>query len=219
MSTKADFLRRFGPVRPLDALNDRWRECRIPCRDYPDCDPMFTGQFWTSGYYRPGEDPISDDLPWCDIAKDVELSHALAARLYDYVLSSDTDSPYFPCFFRISHCVDFGATFKALLGWRVDPEFEQSRFWDDIKVRPLPPRDRPGGTDFFWDPLDSDVVNEYFGTEELLALRETTTTMRENLTDLRYIAFPEAYVSYPVFWLGRTAHGSWVGLWALRVDT
>jgi hypothetical protein len=215
MSAKNDFLNRFGPIRPLDALNTRWQECRVPCRDYPNCDSMFAGQFWTSGYFLPGQDPAADDLPWAEIAQDVALGHALASRLHAYVVSSDTDTPYFPCFFRLTEELDFGAALKAALGWRVDAEFEHSAFWGDVRVRPLPPESDA----FFWDPLDDDVLDEYYRPAELVALRAVTATMRADLADLRHVTFPESYVTYPVFWLGRTPHGTWVGLWALRVDT
>jgi hypothetical protein len=180
---------------------------------------MFTGQFWTSGYFLPGEDPASGALPWAEIAHDADLSRALAEQLADVQVHSDTDSPYFPCFFRLPERADFGAAFKAALGWQVAPEFEQSPFWGDIQVRPLPPKDAPGGEAFFWDPLDDDVVDEYFSVEALTALRAVTETMRTTLADPRHVSFPEGYVTYPVFWLGRTAHNTWVGLWALRVDT
>jgi hypothetical protein len=180
---------------------------------------MFAGQFWTSGYFLPGEDPFSDDLPWDEIARDVEGSRALAERLQDYVLSSDTDSPYFPCFFRLPGGEDFATAFKAALGWQVTSEFETSEFWGDVLVRPLPPESAASGGAFFWDPLDDDVVDEYYGPDELAALRRVTAEMRATLIDLRCIACPEGYVTYPVFWLGRTSHNTWVGLWSLRVDT
>jgi hypothetical protein len=62
-------------------------------------------------------------------------------------------------------------------------------------------------------------VDEYYGPAELDALRKVTGGMKAALKDLCHVTFPEAYVTYPVFWLGRSAHGSWTGLWALRVDT
>lgn len=37
--------------------------------------------------------------------------------------------------------------------------------------------------------------------------------------NLPHITFPEAYVAYPDVWLGQALRGSWLGLWALRVDT
>ena len=187
----------------------------MPCRDYPNCDPMFAGQFWTSGYFLPGQDPASDGLPWAEIAQDVAQSDALASRLHDYIVSSDTDSPYFPCFFRLDEEADWGVALKAALGWQVAPEFEQSAFWGDVQVRLLPIESDA----FFWDPLDDDVVDEYYDPAELAALRAVTATMRAELVDLRHVTFPESYVTYPIFWLGRTPHGAWVGLWALRVDT
>jgi hypothetical protein len=210
---------KIGPIRPLDAQNARWQECRVPSRTYPDSAPMFAGQFWTSGYFLPGEDPASDALPWADIAQDIDLSRALAERLTTILVHSDTDSPYFPCFFRLRENADFAAAFKAALGWQVAPEFEQSPFWGDLQIRPLPPKDAPGGNAFFWDPLEDAVVDEYFSVAALTALRAVTERMRAALTDLRHVTFPDSYITYPVFWLGRTAHGSWVGLWALRVDT
>jgi hypothetical protein len=62
MHTPEDFIRRFGPIEPLESANDRSRECRVPSRDYPHRDSTFAGQFWTSGYFLPGQDPASDDL-------------------------------------------------------------------------------------------------------------------------------------------------------------
>ena len=73
----------FGPIRPMDAANARWRECRVPSRDYPNSAPMFTGQFWTSGYFLHDEDPAAEALPWDAIAQDAAASHALATRLAD----------------------------------------------------------------------------------------------------------------------------------------
>ncbi len=215
MGTHTDFIRQFGPIRLLDEANARWQECRVPSRDYPHSARMFTGQFWTSGYFLPGEDSACRALPWTEIAQDVEQSHALAARMAGLLEHSDTDSPYFPCFFRLPNTTDFGATLKATLGWQVDPEFEQSEFWGDIHVRLLPPESRA----FFWDPLDDDIVDEYHSSAELATLREVTKTMKATLVDLRHVTFPEAYVTYPCFWLGCTSRNSWIGLWALRVDT
>jgi hypothetical protein len=215
MPTREDFIRRFGPIEPLASANARWCECRVPSRDYPRSGPMFAGQFWTSGYFLPGEDPAGDDLPWAEIAQDVMQSRALAEHLADVRVHSDTDSPYVPCFFRLPDGVGFGAGLKAALGWQVDPEFERSPFWGDVQVRSLP----PDSDAFFWDPLDDDVIDEYFSPEELASLRRVTAVMKDSLADLRHVTFPEAYVAYPVLWLGRTGHGSWVGLWALRVDT
>jgi len=187
----------------------------VPSRDYPDSGPMFTGQFWTSGYFLPDQDPASDALPWVEITRDAAQSRTLAERLADIVLRTDTNSPYFPCFFHLPDATDFGAALKAALGWQVETEFEQNSFWGDIQVQPLPAESNA----FFWDPLDNDWVVKYYSAEVLAALREVTATMRATLIDLRHVTFPEAYVAYPDFWLGRTAHGSWVGLWALRVDT
>jgi hypothetical protein len=215
MHTPEDFIRRFGPIEPLESANDRWRECRVPSRDYPHSGSMFAGQFWTSGYFLPGEDPASDDLPWAEIAQDVMQSRGLAEQLADVWVHSDTDSPYFPCFLRLPDGAGFGAGLKAALGWQVDPQFERSPFWGDVRVRPLP----PDSDAFFWDPLDDDVIDEYFSPKELVSLRRVTAVMKDSLADLRHVTFPEAYVTYPVLWLGRTGHGSWVGLWALRVDT
>ncbi len=215
MSAFANFTRRFGPIRPLEAANARWRECRVPSRDYPNSGPMFAGQFWTSGYFLPGEDPAADALPWDAIAQDAAESRALAARLVDVMLHTDTDSPYFPCFFRLPDAPNFGAALKAALGWQVEAEFEQSKFWGDIQVRTLP----PDSAAFFWDSLDDDIVAQYYDSAALAVLREVTATMRAALADLRHVTFPEAYVTYPDFWLGRTPRGSWLGLWALRVDT
>ena len=215
MQTKTDFIRRFGPIHPLDAGNARWRECRVPSRDYPNSAPMFAGQFWTSGYFLPGEDPAADILPWTEIVQDVAQSRVLAERLAAVQVHSDTDSRYFPCFFRLTDAADFGTALKSALGWQVAAEFEQSKFWGDIQVRLL----SPDSEAFFWNPLDDDIVDEYYSPTELVALREATTMMKATLTDLRHITFPEAYVTYPIFWLGRTHHDSWVGLWALRVDT
>ena len=215
MHTKNDFIHRFGPIRPLETANARWRECRVPSRDYPNSGPMFAGQFWISGYFLRGEDPAADTLPWAEIARDAEQSHALAERLAAVRVHSDTDSPYFPCFFHLPDAVDFGTALKLALGWQVDAEFEQSKFWGDIQIRLL----SPDSEAFFWNPLDDDVVDEYYSPTELAALPEVTAMMKATLTDLRHVTFPEAYVAYPDFWLGRTAHGSWVGLWALRVDT
>ncbi len=219
MYTKADFIHRSGPIRPRDAANARWQACRVPCRTYPDCGPMFTGQFWTSGYFLPGEDPASEDLPWHEIAQDVALSQALASRLDTYTLSSETDSPYFPCVFRMDETMAFAAAFKAALGWQVAAEFEQSQFWGDLHIVPLPPRGAPKGEAFFWDPLDDDVVDDDYNPAELAALRAVTADMRAALSDLRVVTLPEAYVTYPVFWLGRAPHGTWLGVWAQRVDT
>jgi len=212
MTPKSDFIHRVGP---LESANARWQQCRVPSRNYPHSDPMFAGQFWNSGYFLPGEDPASNDLPWVEIAQDAEQSHALAERLADVWVHSDTDSPYFPCFFRLPEGAEFGAALKAALGWQVDHEFEQSPFWGDIRVRAL----QSDSDAFFWNPLDDDVVDEYYSPPELSALREVTATMKATLADLRHVTFPEAYVTYPYFWLGRTTRGSWVGLWALRVDT
>jgi hypothetical protein len=215
VSAFADFTRRFGPIRPLETANARWRACRVPSRDYPNSAPMFAGQFWTSGYFLPGEDPAAADLPWDTIAQDAAASRALAERLADVMLHTDTDSPYVPCFFRLPDAPDFGAALKVAIGWQVEAEFEQSQFWGDIQVRTL----APGSDAFFWDPLDDDIVAEYYNPAALAALREVTATMRATLAALRHLTFPEAYVTYPDFWLGRTPRGSWLGLWALRVDT
>lgn len=215
MMTKDQFVARFGPIRPLEAPNRRWGECRVPCRDYPDCGPMFAGQFWASGYVLPGDDPEDPGRPWAEIAQDVELSRAWADYLQGYVLSSDTDCAYFPCWFVLPEGADFAPALKAALGWQVAAAFETSEFWGDVLVRAL----RPGSSAFFWDPMDDDVVDAYFGAGELAALRRVTAEMRATLSDLRYVAFPEGYVTYPAFWLGRTPHNTWVGLWSLRVDT
>ncbi len=215
MHTRDGFIHRFGPIGPLESLNARWHECRVPSRDYPHSGPMFAGRFWTSGYVLPGEDPAGDDLPWAEIAQDVTQSRTLAKLLADVWVHSDTDSPYFPCFFRLPDVADFGVALKAALGWQVDPEFERSPVWGDVQVRSLP----PDSDAFFWDPLDDDVIDEYFSPVALASLRRVTAVMKAGLADLRHVTFPEAYVAYPVLWLGRTGHGSWVGLWALRVDT
>jgi hypothetical protein len=176
---------------------------------------MFTGQFWSSGYFLPGDDPAGDALPWAEIARAVEESRALAERLAGVWVHSDTDSPYFPCFFRLPEGEEFGAALKAALGWQVDREFEQSKFWGDVEVRVLP---QESGA-FFWDPLDDDVVDEYYGPDELRALREVTAIMKATLAELRHVTLPEGYVTYPSLWLGRAPYGFWVGLWVLRVDT
>ena len=219
MQTCTDFIARFGPIAPLELANRRWQECRVPSRTYPDSAPMFSGQFWTSGYVLPGQDPASEALPWADLIEDAAASHALAERLSDVWLCTDTDSPYFPCFFRLPAAADFGVALKSALGWQVEAEFERSQFWGDIQVRLLPPEAAPRSGAFFWDPLDDDYVAEYYNATELAALREVTATMRATLAELRHVTFPAAYVAYPNFWLGRTPRGSWLGLWALRVDT
>ena len=131
------------------------------------------------------------------------------------MLHTDTDSPYFPCFFRLPDAPNFGVALKVAIGWQVKTEFEQSPFWGDAQVRELP----ADSDAFFWDPLDDDIIAEYYDPAALAALREVTATMRATLAALRHVSFPEAYVTYPDFWLGRTERDSWLGLWALRVDT
>jgi hypothetical protein len=179
---------------------------------------MFSGRFWTSGYFLDTEDATASDLPWDEIDADREQSEALAACLRGFLVHSDTDSAYMPCFLRLpgeARTSSFAEALKEALGWSVTPEFERSELWGDIIVEPV----ARGEEALFWDPLEADEVDRCYDPLHLEALHRVTEEMQSDLRDLRRVRFPDAYVTYPVFWLGQSARDSWIGVWALRVDT
>lgn len=212
---KIKFLEQFGAIMPWEQANARWDECRVPGENFPHTGRMFSGEFWQSGYFLPEQDPLSDHLPWDNIAKDFALTQALAKELSAYSFTSETDCDYFPCFFYFPDTGDFKADFRRALGWLVEDQYLRDEFWGDWRVNEVKGDD----TALFWYKEDAPYMDEYYQPDHLRTLKEITLWMKQELTAVRRVSLPDAYITTPTFWLGRTAHGSWVGLWSFGVYT
>jgi uncharacterized protein YjbI with pentapeptide repeats len=216
--TRAEFEKRWGKPELAQAPNDLLAQARVPLRVRADRRPvMLDGQCYNVGYFRPDASPAKLDYDWAKLSAALERAHELAAILADHYESSNQDVPYFPLVLA--------------------PPAGKERAYAEIDVREAL-GEHPAFTDsaseleLSWLEEDIDSSNafasaddtdgdskksllEYFDAETLEAYERATRWMSEHLEEPVRLSVTGAD-KYPVFWLGRTPDGLYVGVFTLR---
>jgi predicted DNA-binding WGR domain protein len=206
---RASFEKAFGPIKKVGAVNNGLLDCRLPGENYYDPDrnatpPLFTSRLWTTGFFPKDADGtnVSD---WRGLGEAVSIARRIAAALKGVVLSSDTDSPYYP--FVFPEPFDGKGIAKYVHG-ALGCQAKGARHFELEKTK--------NPDNLFWE--SDEEPEEYFSEGDVKRCRAAAAIFRTLEGPVR-IRMTEDFVTSPQLLAGRTKSGWLVGVIAFRADT
>ena len=209
---RASFEKAFGPIKKVGAVNNGLLDCRLPGENYyaPDRNatpPLFTSRLWTTGFFPKDADgtSVSD---WRGLGEAVSIARRIAAALKGVVLSSDTDSLYYP--FVFPEPFDGKGLAKYVHG-ALGCQAKGARHFELEKTK--------NPENLFWE--SDEEPEEYFSEGDVKRCRAAAAIFR-TLESPVLIRMTEDFVTSPQLLAGRAGRGErgfLVGVIAFRVDT
>lgn len=128
----ADFIRQFGAIREDERTHSILQREGLE---------LLGGNFYTNGFFRSGNNPVSSDLPWANLTEAIGFAEELAGILQAggcTALDSEGDSSYVPFVYcgemLLDGLPDFAARDEVPLGAKVvydTLELRSCMFWPD----------------------------------------------------------------------------------------
>lgn len=206
---QASFEKIFGPIKRVGAVNNLFRQCRMPGDNYysPSMEAtprMFGARLYTTGFH-PASSDGTDIEDWNAVAEAVSIAKALASTLRGVMITSDTDCPYYPFVFP-NQPKDKSLAKHIHSGLRC-----KTKKASDFVVRK---EKKPEW--FFWD--EDDDPSEYYSPKEVTKCKKAAALLKSLTTPVKVI-MPESFITYPIFLGGFTNAGLFAGVCGIRVDT
>lgn len=212
--TKEDFIKKFGALTILEGPDELMKDCTwLPEGEDEDLSTdewpvMVEGSYYNWGFFPSHIDPLNTEFNWAGLAADLEFAAKLGKTLKGTYQSSEADVPYFPFVLPAPAGTESSADdFPEMLGLSEELEGFLEEVAMDEEIA-------------FVEEYYEDELDEYFDSHQIKIYKKAGKMLDEYVdAPVKFELRGDLAVSIPVFHVGKSKHGNFVGVFSVMVET